>query len=74
MDYLVRHPHWLGDFYHVCAKHLEWAKRCVGAGPVRVVRVVTEGNYRTIVSGCVWWDPKKSPTPRNRLALPEGAG
>lgn len=69
VDYLVRHPHWAGDFFCVCAKHLEWAKRCVGKGEVVITETTTENGYRTVISGCVWWDHTKHPTPKNRLPL-----
>jgi len=69
VDYVVRHPYWLGDYYCVCERHLDWAKRCMGKGPITVVKVVTEHGYREIASGCVYWDAKKHSTPKNRLPL-----
>lgn len=69
VDWLVRHPYWRGDFYVVCERHLEWAKRCVGPGEILVIPTRTENRYNTIASGCVYWDAKKHPTPRNRLPL-----
>lgn len=69
VDYLVREAHWRNDFYCVCAKHLEWAKRCVGKGEVLVIPMTTENGYRTVISGCVYWDSTKHPPPKNRLPL-----
>ncbi len=66
VTHIVRHPYWQGDAYHVCTKHIEWAKLRVGE-PVVVKSVAP----RDITSGCVYWDATQHPTPRNRVPLPK---
>ena len=56
VSHIVRHPHWLGDWYCVCPKHLDWAKGLVAKrGPMIVVATGNSSSGPEIVSGCVWW-------------------
>ena len=67
VTHIVRHPHWEGDHYLVCPKHLDWAKEQLArSGPVMVVQM----HKWEIASGCVYIVAEKILKQRQARALP----